>query len=217
MDTSEIEYAMFKKVANGYIFRAPGLRLFGAGRHYLVNEAQKAEIVEILKLKEQPSRSIMMGLIFGVVIVIVVMAWAYFGYHDREPGIAGYLLMTVLVLAAIFAVAQVYAWVRFFRLRPVLAHAPRSNERISFSDLRMAAQKPASLKATIWNGIIMAFLFAVALCNIGLNLVSAITKGHGTFNLCAFTFVAILSGWTATKHFRLALRKAQEFENTKET
>ncbi len=216
MDASQIEYSMFKKVANGYVFRAPAFRLFGTGRHYLVNEAQKAQIVEILKLKE-PNRSIVMGLVFGAVIVVVVMAWAYFGYHDSEPGIAGYLLMMVMVLASIFALAQVFTWVQFYRLKPVLAHLPRSEERISFSELRAAAQKSPSLKASISNGAIQAFLFAVALFNVGLNLIPAITKGHGTFNLCIFFFIAIMSGWGAFKQFRLALRKAQEIENPPET
>jgi hypothetical protein len=216
MDTSQIEYAMFKKVTNGYVFRAPALRLFGPGRYYLANEAQKAQFVEVLKLKDQ-SRSIVMGLVFGAVIVVVVMAWAYFGYHDREPGIAGYLLMIMLLLASIFALAQVYAWVQFYRLKPVLAHLPRSEERISFSELQAAAQKSPSLKASIWNGAIQAFLFAVALFNVGLNLVPAITKGQGTLNLCIFFFVAIISGWGAFRQFRLALRKAQEIENPPET
>ncbi len=168
MDTPEIEYSTFKKVANGYVFRAPALPLFGAGRHYLVNEAQKAQIVEILKLKE-PGPSIVTGLVFGVVIVIVVMAWAYFGYHDGEPGLA--VVMLVMVLASSFALGQVFAWRQLYRLKPVIAHLPQSEERISFSELRAAAQKSPSLKASIKNGAIQAFLFAVASFNVGLNLI----------------------------------------------
>ena len=47
----QIEALVFKKVAGGYVYRAPNPWLFGKGRHYLVSEAQKEKIAEILKLK----------------------------------------------------------------------------------------------------------------------------------------------------------------------
>jgi len=215
MNGPEIEYAVFKKVADGYVFRAPALWLFGASRYYLVNDAQKAQIVEVLKLK-QASRPVTTGLVLGIFIVIAVMAWAYSGFHDSEPGIADYFLLVVMVFALIFVLLQVFAWVQLYRLRPILAHLLRSNERISFSEMRAAVQASRSLKDLILIGASQALLFAVALLNVGLNVAQSIAKGHGTFNLYAFSFVAILSGWGAFTHLRRALRKAEEIENKPE-
>ncbi len=215
MNDSGMEYAVFKKVADGYVYRAPALWLFGASRYYLVNEAQKAEIVQVLKLK-QASRPVTTGLVLGIFIVIAVMAWAYFGFHDREPGIADYFLLVVMVFALLFVLLQVFAWVQLYRLRPILAHLPQSNERISFSEMRAAARTSRSLKDLILIGASQAFLFAIALFNVGRNLGHAMAKGHGNFNLYAFSFVAILSGWVAFTQFRLALRKAERIENEPE-
>jgi hypothetical protein len=159
MNTSGIEYSMFKKVANGYIFRAPAFWLFGAGRHYLVNDAQKAEITQILKLK-QPERPLRFGLFLGVFLVILTMAWAYFGYRDHDPGIGDYLLLIVLAFAAIIILLQVFTWVKLYRLKPVLVHLQRSEEGISHSELRAAMQASPSLKGTISHGAAQALVFA---------------------------------------------------------
>jgi hypothetical protein len=212
VNASQIESVVFKKVADGYLYRAPGLWLFGAGRHYLVNEAQKADIARILKLK-QANRPILTGVILGVFLVIVVMAWAYFGYHDREPGFADYFLLFVMLAGSILALLQVFSWVQLYRLQPLLAHLPRSNERISFSELREAARKSQPVKDLISVGATLAFLCSVSMFNVGLGLGLAIAKGHGSFNLYAFAFLAILLGWAAFTRFRLAMRKAETLEN----
>ncbi len=215
VNTQQIESIWFKKVPDGYVFRAPKRWLFGGTDQYLVTEAQKAEIVQILA-RVQVNRPVTMGLILGAVLVIVVMAWAYFGFHDREPKITDYLLLAGGVLASIFALLQVFAWVQRYRLSPILAQLPRSSERISFGEMKAAMQKNRSLKDSILIGSSQAFLFAVALLNIGLNVGQTIAKGHAPFNLYAFSFVAILSGWGAFTYLRRALRKAEEIENKPE-
>ncbi len=211
MNNSQIEFGVFKKVEDGYVFRAPALWLFGASRYFLVNEAQKAEIMEILKL-QQPARPVRFGLILGVFIVITVMAWAYFGYHDHDPGISDYFLLIAMLFAAIFVLLQVFAWVQLYRLRPALAHLPRSEDRISFSELRATVQKSPSLKDLILIGASQAFLCAVSLLNVGLALERSVIKGHGSFMLYASSFVAILSAWGAFTYMRRALLKAEQIE-----
>jgi hypothetical protein len=44
---------VFMTVPGGYVYRAPNARLFGFRNQYLVNEAQKAEILAIFKTPTQ--------------------------------------------------------------------------------------------------------------------------------------------------------------------
>jgi hypothetical protein len=83
VNTSEIEYSTFKKIADGCVFRAPALWLFGPSRQYLVNEAQKTEIARILKLK-QPERPLLFGLFLGVMLVILTMAASHANRSPKE-------------------------------------------------------------------------------------------------------------------------------------
>src|SRR5947209_2650492 len=41
----QVRALMFKQVAGGYVFRAPNPKVFGRSDHYLVDEAQRDQIV----------------------------------------------------------------------------------------------------------------------------------------------------------------------------
>ena len=49
-NVAEIEAVLFKQFGSGYVFLAPNPCVFGRSSRYLVNEAQKAEILAIITL-----------------------------------------------------------------------------------------------------------------------------------------------------------------------
>ena len=53
-----------KETPGGYLFRAPNPWLFGAGKHYLANEAQRAEILELGRFATP-----VYALVFALVII----------------------------------------------------------------------------------------------------------------------------------------------------
>ena len=72
------EAIMFKKVPEGYLFRAPNPWLFGRARFYLVNDAQKAQLLAIVTARSQA--------VFWVALVALIgastAALAYGFGHD---------------------------------------------------------------------------------------------------------------------------------------
>ena len=66
----QVRSLLFKQVADGYVFRAPNPRVFGPTDHYLVNEAQRDEIVAIIT----PRRPLL--LLAATVVIIALYAVA---------------------------------------------------------------------------------------------------------------------------------------------
>ena len=47
------EALMFKKVPDGFVFRAPNRWVFGRARFYLVNEAEREKLLAIVTARSQ--------------------------------------------------------------------------------------------------------------------------------------------------------------------
>src|SRR6202040_113302 len=113
----QIEALVFKKVAGGYVYRAPNPWLFGKGRHYLVSEAQKEEIAEILKLKwPLLSTAIVMAFIVVAGGASGVAAW---GFSRHEVfGFSQVLLILALIIVSVFIAVTALNLGRFLLLKP---------------------------------------------------------------------------------------------------
>ena len=212
----QIEALVFKKVAGGYVYRAPNPWLFGKGRHYLVSEAQKEEIAEILKLKwPLLSTAIVMAFIVVAGAASGVAAWGFFRHQDL--GFSHVLLILALFIVSVFIALTALNFVRFLllkpKLEPILMSAQRTNERISLREMRQGARTQQSLRDLIRTGALNAFVCACSMFNVGLNLGSTLSHGHGTMNLYLLGFLSILSGWIAFTNLRKAMKRAQLAEN----
>src|SRR5712692_9044777 len=125
--------ASFKPVEEGYVFQAPSPWIFARPSYYLVNDAKKAEIFtrlgrwRLLLLLPAP-------LIFFLMFPVILLP-STFGrlllpvYLQLGTGLFTSLLFTVLLLlmAPFIAMPQIYL---ARALRPLLADAPRTEERI---------------------------------------------------------------------------------------
>ena len=133
------EALMFKKVPDGYVFRAPNPWVFGRARFYLVNEAQKAQLLAIVTARSQA--------VFWVALVALIgastAALAYGTGHDN-PTVRDAVVMLALLPVWIYAAVLVSIGPTARRLQPLLADLPTTDQRITAGDLRAAVRKTLS-------------------------------------------------------------------------
>jgi len=121
---------VFKTVPGGYVYRAPNAWLFGSRKHYLANEAQRAEIVAIFKTPTQVTvwvafvSSIMVSALLAEAAALWLWAWLH------NPALTG-LSAIVSFLFLLYAGALVSRHLLLRRLAPVLSRLAPTDERIT--------------------------------------------------------------------------------------
>jgi hypothetical protein len=115
--------ASFKTVAEGYVFQSPHPWIFARPRYYLVDQTQKAEILARL------GRWRLLMLIS--VLTIFVLMGSFYAFLTVSPPIFVPLVALLLGLMMCVAVPQIYLT---RALRPLLADARRTRERIKVSE-----------------------------------------------------------------------------------
>jgi drug/metabolite transporter (DMT)-like permease len=133
------EAIMFKKVPEGYVFRAPNLWVFGRARFYLVNEVQKAQLLAIITARSQ--------LVFWFALLALIgaciTAMAYGSGHDN-PTAGDVVIMLALLPVWIYAALLISIRPMAGRLRPLLAGLAPTDQRITALDLRRAVRNTVS-------------------------------------------------------------------------
>jgi hypothetical protein len=139
-----IEAVCFKPAAGGgFVFQAPKPWLFGEAHHYLVNEAQKAEILTIIAPNVPAWRR---RAIFGAFIVtpllwaiaIATLMWAVMDHDEltgRDKVVMAILILVPLLLAAFVAIVRTEQG-KLARLAPLIARLPPTEEQITAADKR---------------------------------------------------------------------------------
>ena len=117
------ESRMFKSVSGGYIFQLEPPTIFHSTAAYVVNEAQKAQILAIVKPRFWAIMPLWASIAAALLAGLVV---GHFG---------GSVIDYVFIGAGAFFVMLIpVTYLRFHlmrrRLEPVLAGLPRSNERL---------------------------------------------------------------------------------------
>ena len=201
---------MFKRVSGGWVYRAPNPWVFGDTPHYLVNEAQKAQIEAIIV----PRRPVLFAaaLVAGIIAWVVAVAtiiWAFGSGHD-DPSAGDLVAMTVLIVFPMLAAVPFAAWIQRRRLQPILAGLPLTDERITFADMRQRAETASTLKQSLIACIASVFACFAA---IGAALVHLVVK-HSGFDgtVILWTVSAIFWGYVAVVWYRITLRKAGEMQ-----
>jgi hypothetical protein len=112
--------ASFKPVPGGYVFQWPAV-LGGGYRNRLVNEAQKAEIINILE------RWVLLSLFLALLAFPVMAVGAIVIAQVAREVLAWLVLVGVVIVVVPIAYAR-------RRLRPFLAILPTTEERITFRE-----------------------------------------------------------------------------------
>ena len=154
---AEIEAVLFKRVGDRYVFQAPNPWVFGRKSRYLVNDAQKQELLAIVMPRRPVLRiaAIIIGVLLWAVAAATI-AWAVSPHAEPTAGDAA--AMFVLVLVPIFFALVVALQRNLRRMQPILAGAPRTEERITHHELRQAMTKAMSLR----RALLVSVLWAVA-------------------------------------------------------
>ena len=205
--------ASFRRVAEGNVFQSPNPWIFARPRYYLVNEAQKGEIIARVGRWRLLTLTFL-GITFAIIasfIALVTLSPATF-IRLVEPalqlGLGTFVALTVLLMslliAPLIAVPQIYL---IRALRPLLADAPRTNERI-----KMREQLP-KIAASV-SGKVLAAGLVGGICMIGaaaFNLLDAYLEGLHAHSLL-FSSLLIIGGGLLAAYFAHLLRLKAELK-----
>lgn len=200
--------ASFKPTAEGYVFQSPNPWIFARPRYYLVNEAQKAEILVVLgrwRLMLMISVLIIFALL-GSFLAFVTLSPATFVRLIRPAlqfgsGPFSVLLFALLMLcvAPLLAVPQIYLK---RGVRAPLASAPRTNERIT-----MAEQLPKIAGAMSGKILVLGLVGGLCLVGAGLMmLIEAYAEGHLFRGLLFPSLPTFVLGGLSTGYFVYLIR-----------
>jgi hypothetical protein len=157
---TNLEAHWFKRVPDGWVFRAPKEWKFGDKRHYLVSDAQKAKLLPLLKRDQFATMGV--GCLVGAFLPSMM---------NSHPFMDADLSTSFLILLTAIAAVVLASSVCYFASRPlvyriwlgraarsILEGAPRSNDR--FTRLDASRQIRENVSTGLW-----IFYVAVMLLN----------------------------------------------------
>ena len=197
---------VFKRMADGWVYRAPNPWIFGDAPHYFVTDEQKAKIQAIVV----PHRPVLFGmmLVAGIVawvFALVGLVWAVSGHED--PTTADVIAIAVLVAISLVAALPLANWIQRRRLQPILAGLPLTQERITFAEMRENSRTATPFRQS--RNAFIASLFGS---------VGAFTAAYSHFlvsstidaQVLLWAFNTVVWGSVAFVWYRRALNKATE-------
>src|SRR5437016_3583003 len=186
---AQIEAVTFQPVPGGYLYREP-FRRSSKARHYLVSEAQKAQLIA-LTIPRRPVlfQIALWGTLCAMVALACVAIWLYTG-HDN-PTALDTIAMVVLTIAQLIIAFAVLRWWKLRRLRPLLATLPLSDLKISQSAMRAAGANAMSGKQLMVAGVASACAATAALVSGVIQL--ALRQPIGIFWLAISLVFALLA------------------------
>jgi hypothetical protein len=203
----EIESILFRPVASGYLYQQANPWVFGPMRRYIVNDAQKAALLAIVT----PPRPVLRIIVITAIILAWTGAvgtgmWAVSG-HDNPTAI-DFAIMMVLILVPIYLLWVAFLQRNLRRMAPILAGAPRTQERITNRDLRRAMTNAMSsrklfLLGSVWVFSCLTQVFSLVIRNARHPLFSDL---QSNLNL----FVAVLAAALAVWYLLAAVRKLRQ-------
>jgi hypothetical protein len=117
----------FKRVSGGWVFRGPNPWLVGKAPHYLVSDDQRFRVIALIR-----SAMVTVPLMVIIAVIVVVSVAVYWNLGDI--GLA--FLSVAAMLIGIFGAALLQQQ----RLKPILADASRTNERVTYAEMRKAEE-----------------------------------------------------------------------------
>jgi hypothetical protein len=142
----QIDAMLFKPVSGGFIYRAPNPWIFGRATHYIVDEQQKAALLEILVARRP--------LLTLAIIVAGLLAWGvamgsvgwFFSSHEN-PTIGDTAIMILATVGALFLAVHLALRRKLRRMQPILAAATPTTAVITSSEMRTAMRTATSFKS----------------------------------------------------------------------
>jgi tetratricopeptide (TPR) repeat protein len=201
----QIRSILLRQVPGGYVFRAPNPKVFGDSDHYLVNEAQRDEIVAIMT----PRRPLLMLTLWsgGFVLAAIASLVLAPGY----PATVSLVVIAAMVLAAILGL-HLSAARKLRRLQPILAGAARTDQRITLADISRTLNHDNSYQQMRRLGMSNAFACLAAVAGVAAR-VYAHKPGVGILSdplVLLLCLAAITTAATSASAFHRALHKKRQ-------
>jgi hypothetical protein len=195
----------FKPVEGGYVFQAASPWVLARPSYYLVSAAKKAEISVHLARWRLLMFLPILGMICFLLPVIAFPSLLSPLYRQFGSGLFSLFIFTAftLLMALLIAVPQIYL---ARALRPLLADAPRTEERI-----KLAEQLPRIAAAVSTKLLVMGLVSAVAMVVVGgALLLDAFLEGRLTGSaLFGSSTFAVMGGLMACYFIFLLRLKAK--------
>lgn len=198
---------LFKPTSGGWVYRAPNPWVFGSRTHCLVNDAQKAQIEEILKARKLRNYILLGALLFVVWTVQVITGFSTGGRHFGLSTALEVLVMSLLVLVPGIAAVSILATLQLRRLRRVLAGASMTDEKITRRDIRAIVARQQS-RHSITTLSVLGALSGLLSASQVLRLIER-EPAHPLLSDARSYFLllsVLVSAWLAVRHFVQALR-----------
>jgi MFS family permease len=145
-----MEQVAFKPTAEGFIYRAPNPWLFGPGRYYLVNQAQKSELAR--------DHRRMLLVLFWMIVAGGAIAGPLAGGFAPGPAWATLAFAMLIGLAIGFAANL---WL-VAKVSPIVAGLPLSSERITQADTFKRQMNVYSPRFILGYGVLSLVLLALS-------------------------------------------------------
>ena len=136
------KYVTFKPVPGGYVYRVPNAWVFGSGVHLLVDDGQKAAIINAM---DSVPLFPIIAASWGTLSVLVATAalWA----AQSPSHVVRDVLIAISVVFSLYGALFISRRVLLSRLRPITAGLPTTEEQITKADVRSTAP-PVVLSST---------------------------------------------------------------------
>ena len=162
---TEIEAALFKPAEDGYVFQPANPWIFGRKDRYLVDDAQKRELLAIVVPRRPVLRVIVItAAILLWAVVISLLVWVFAGRSD--PSALDFAIIAVLIIVPLYGALVVSLYRNKRRMAPILAAARRTDERITGREIRSAMGKAISLRRALSLGALWMFVGAIQVVNL---------------------------------------------------
>ena len=207
----QIKFASFKQVPGGYVFRAPNPKVFGRSDHYLVDEAQRDQIVAIMT----PRRPglLLAAWVGGYFLAVAAGVVWLTVFAPGFPITVLLVLIAGMLLAAILGL-HLAARRNLRRLQPILAGARSTDQRITIAEIRLALNQRLSYRQLLRAGIGSAIACVVSAAGVVV-LLYVRRPGASFFSELLpfiFCFNAIVFGLSSVSHLRKALQNKEHAE-----
>jgi hypothetical protein len=145
-----MEEMSFKRVPEGWVYRAPNPWLFGSGRYYLLDEKQKSDVAG-------HHRRMWLFLLLGVAVIAAVGAPLTLAGFDEQQVVLSLATAALLGLIVGFAAN---AWL-CRTIRPIIANLTPTTQRITQSEVLNTQIAVFSRGYLLFFGSLSLLLFAL--------------------------------------------------------
>jgi hypothetical protein len=180
----------FKRVSDGWVFRAPNPWILGESPHYLVSDDHRVRIIAALRT---------MGAVLPLVVIIASMVSVSLAVFWELDDIGVAFLVVVLIPLVISGLAAIQRE----SLKPILADASLTNERITFAEMRKADEDSTPAEQARWRWMLSTLLCVIAAA---IAISNWARPAKGTF----FAILWVFYAWHAIRWYRVSKRRTKQ-------